>query len=425
MLRNVFPLCLMLALCGCGDTSNKAPATGNSAVPQGSSSATAGNASHVKPGTFHAKPEMVEEKDPPEVAEDKPKSKPEGLANSAPSKQPASDAEKPEGGEKENEEKGMTTQEAFGAAQKLLENQDFQGAIEVLEEALPGNSDDINLLFAFAQLNQNLAGANREKPDYARHQKAAEYVRLALTVDSKLATNPGVRNLASKIYYNEACALAIDKQPEKAFKILREAVDFGFKNFGQLEKDSDLESVRTLSEYPEFLAKAREAYREHLRTEVEDMFAKTKPFDFDFELTDIEGNAIAKADFTGKVLIVDVWGTWCPPCRMEIPHFVALQKAFQEVGMAIVGLNSERVADEAEALKLVRDFHKDNGMNYRCAVVTSATIEQIPNMQAFPTTLFLDRSGKVRARVVGYHEFDVLEMMVQKLLDEKAESADG
>ena len=156
-----------------------------------------------------------------------------------------------------------------------------------------------------------------------------------------------------------------------------------------------------------------------LAKEVDELFAQNEPFDFDFELTDTDGKPIALADFAGKVLIVDVWGTWCPPCRMEVPHFVALQKTFADAGLAIVGLNRENAPSPEQAVKLVQDFRKDNGMNYRCALVAEDTLSQVPEFRGFPTTMFFDRNGEVRAKVVGYQDYEKLEIMVRKLLDEK------
>jgi len=165
-----------------------------------------------------------------------------------------------------------------------------------------------------------------------------------------------------------------------------------------------------------------EAARAQLDQDVEDIFAQNDPFDFDFKLTDTDGKAIAMADFAGKVLIVDVWGTWCPPCLKEIPHFVALQRKFAEASLVIVGLNSERVPDQQQALKLVQDFREQNGMNYRCALVNNDTLQGIPEFVGFPTTMFFDRNGDVRAKVVGYHDYAKLEIIVRKLLDEKIDS---
>jgi WD40 repeat protein/peroxiredoxin len=315
------------------------------------------------------------------------------------------------------QEKTFTTQEAFAEAQKLLQKNDIAGVVQVLERALPGNAQDVNLLLTLAQFSSRLASADPQKPDYARYRKAGDYMRRALTANPAVAAIQGVRSLAGPMYYNQA---------DKALKVLSEAVEFGFKDLAQMEIDADLKSVRKLPGYAEFKTKAEERIRKQaeeararLVEAVEKLFADNEPFDFDFELTDTEGKPIALADFAGKVLIVDVWGTWCPPCRMEVPHFVALQKKLEAAGLVIVGLNSERSPSQEQAAKMVQDFRKENGMNYRCALVGDETLSQIPDFNAYPTTMFIDRNGEVRAKVVGYQEYDKLEIIVGKLLGEK------
>jgi thiol-disulfide isomerase/thioredoxin len=385
----------------------------------------------AKPETAAKEPAEADE-DTAEMAEGATEAKSEEAGEEAPAEETAAaDKKKPAAAAKDDDEEkddekeaGTTSQAAFVAAQKAAQKGDLKGAIVALEKGLVSNPDDVNLLISLAQLNLNVAMADPAKPEYSMYIKAADYIRKAIKADPKLGDNPRFGTFAGTVYYNEACALAVEKKTDEAMKALTAATESGFKDFAQMEKDTDLVSVRELPEFPEFLAKAREANRERLKKEVDDMFAETKPFDFDFELTDIEGNAIAKADFKGKVLIVDVWGTWCPPCRAEVPHFVQLVKNYKEKGLEIVGLNSEG-GDEEEALKKVQEFHKENDMNYRCALIKKETLDQIPDMQGFPTTLFLDRSGKIRAKVVGLHDYDTLEAFVTRLLEEKSEEAGG
>ncbi len=149
------------------------------------------------------------------------------------------------------------------------------------------------------------------------------------------------------------------------------------------------------------------------------------PFAFDFNVEDVNGNRFSKSDLAGKVVIVDMWHTKCPPCRKEIPHFVELNKKYQSRGLAIVGLNNEQGVDAATAVAQVRKFCKSAGINYPCAVVGEDVLAQIPAFQGFPTTLFIDRAGQVRLQVVGYHDQAFLEAAVQALLQEGAVARAG
>ncbi len=141
-------------------------------------------------------------------------------------------------------------------------------------------------------------------------------------------------------------------------------------------------------------------------------------FAFRLDATDIEGNRVSLADLKGQVVVVDVWGTWCPPCRAEVPSFVRLQAEFADQGLQIIGLNYERGRSERENLQTVKDFIRENGVNYPCLMGDAATRDQIPNFRGFPTTLFIDRQGRVRLQAVGLHGYDYLETAVRALLAE-------
>lgn len=154
------------------------------------------------------------------------------------------------------------------------------------------------------------------------------------------------------------------------------------------------------------------------RRDVAQDMAQTVPFKFDFQLRDISGESLHKSEFQGKVLIVDIWGTWCPPCREEIPHFIALHQRYASAGLEIVGLNKENGSPEAQAQK-VREFRDKFGIPYRCAIITDRIMAQIPDFEGFPTTLFFDKRGKLRLMYVGYHELRELQAVVENLLAEE------
>jgi len=88
-------------------------------------------------------------------------------------------------------------------------------------------------------------------------------------------------------------------------------------------------------------------------------------FDFDFSLPDLDGKNVSLKDFVDKVVIVNFWGTWCPPCRREMPHFVELYKKYRNRGVEVVGIGYEREKGEA-AVENVRAFLKEKGVTYTC-----------------------------------------------------------
>ena len=391
MSRKLISLCLLLAVSGCSEATKKGPVTGTGE----SSPSTAAVASHEAPVV---KPQATE---PPTV-------KP---MESEPPAQVSKDVKPNETPEPKAEpEKGLTKDEAFAQAQKLFQSNDLEGVVQVLERALPGDPDDMNLLLSLAQLTTRLASPDRSKADFEKYLKAGKYVHQALRAHPEIAGNPAVRNLASGVLFNEACALSVDKQTDQAMKSLEEAVAFGYKDLTEMDQNKDLASVRDLPAYAEFKTKAEEMLREQaelariqIEKEVDELLADNKPFNFNFELTDTEAK----------------------PCRAEIPHFVKLQKTYNEEGLVIVGLNQENAADDEAAVKLVQDFREKNEMNYRCALIGDDTLQQIPEFSGFPTTMFIDRTGKVRAKVVGLHDYEYLETIVRKLLAEKIDGAEA
>ena len=140
-------------------------------------------------------------------------------------------------------------------------------------------------------------------------------------------------------------------------------------------------------------------------------------FPFEFTVTAVTGEQISLADFRGKVVITDLWGTWCPPCRLEIPSFIKLQETYGAQGFQMIGLNFENGDAQAASRKVV-DFIAETGINYPCALGTKQIQDQVPNLQGFPTTIFIDKTGKVRQMLVGYHQYEDLEAIVKQLLAE-------
>lgn len=130
-----------------------------------------------------------------------------------------------------------------------------------------------------------------------------------------------------------------------------------------------------------------------------------------FSFRTLEGTDKAFSDYRGQVVIVDLWDTWCPPCRMEIPHFIELQKQYGDRGFTMLG-----VAFGREGVDAVKTFVKNNGVNYPNALMTQEIMNQFGDITGIPTTFVIDKKGAVYQKYVGYREKSVFESDIKTLL---------
>lgn len=134
----------------------------------------------------------------------------------------------------------------------------------------------------------------------------------------------------------------------------------------------------------------------------------------DFTLTSIDGKIIKLSDYKGKVLILDFWATWCPPCRAEIPDFVALQDQYGKKGLQIVGIS----VDQGGAA-VVKPFAKENNINYPILLTDGKVEAAYGGIRGIPTTFVIDREGNIRNKYVGFTAKGVFEKDIVALLKEE------
>lgn len=115
----------------------------------------------------------------------------------------------------------------------------------------------------------------------------------------------------------------------------------------------------------------------------------------DFALTDLSGNPISLSSLKGKVIFVNFWATWCPPCRQEIPDFVEFYKENKDNGAAILGVSVDKSANK------VRDFVEKYKINYPVAMATSEIVSDYKPGKYIPTTIIIDSSGMIQDKKVG------------------------
>jgi peroxiredoxin len=117
----------------------------------------------------------------------------------------------------------------------------------------------------------------------------------------------------------------------------------------------------------------------------------------DFKLVDLRtGKEVQLADFKGKAVLLNFWATWCPPCKVEIPWFIDLQKQYGPQGLQIIGV----AMDDAGKDKILK-FANDMGINYLVLQGTEKVAEQYGGVESLPTTFYIGRDGLITKRVFG------------------------
>ncbi len=132
-----------------------------------------------------------------------------------------------------------------------------------------------------------------------------------------------------------------------------------------------------------------------------------------FTLQDLKGNQISLSDFQGKVVILDFWATWCPPCVKEIPHFIALYEQYKDRGFAIVGISVDR-----GGISVVKSFARKYQVNYPILMTDGQVDKAYGGIPSIPTTFVIDSAGNIRRKYVGYREKAVFEADIKALLAE-------
>lgn len=133
-----------------------------------------------------------------------------------------------------------------------------------------------------------------------------------------------------------------------------------------------------------------------------------KPYAPEFILKDIDGRIHKLSDYRGKVVIVNFWATWCPPCRFEIPSMERLQKRLANKNIVILAIN---IGEDADT---IFEFIGDYNINFPLLMdLDSAVIKNYPVI-GLPTSYVIDPEGRTVYRAIGGREWDAPEI-IQKL----------
>jgi thiol-disulfide isomerase/thioredoxin len=132
-----------------------------------------------------------------------------------------------------------------------------------------------------------------------------------------------------------------------------------------------------------------------------------------FALRDLAGHQVSLADYRGKAVLINFWATWCTPCQVEMPWFIALQQKYASQGFTVLGIDD---SDYPEVVPKVPGFVRKMNLNYPVLYGNPKTYAAFGCCDYLPMSYYVDRAGTVRVATVGLGERDTVETYVRRLL---------
>ena len=131
----------------------------------------------------------------------------------------------------------------------------------------------------------------------------------------------------------------------------------------------------------------------------------------DFVLKDIEGKDIQLSHFKGKIIVLEFWATWCPPCKATIPELTAMQEKYAAKGLVVLGISIDEGGDLASKLSA---FSKANKINYPI-LLGSEEVSRAYGVMSVPATFLIGKDNKIITAYKGY--VDNLEALISQQID--------
>jgi cytochrome c biogenesis protein CcmG, thiol:disulfide interchange protein DsbE len=117
----------------------------------------------------------------------------------------------------------------------------------------------------------------------------------------------------------------------------------------------------------------------------------------DFTLDLLGGGEITLSDLRGKPVVLNIWATWCPPCREEMPAIEKVYRSYKELGLVVIGLNLTSQDSE----QAISDFVQELGLTFPIALDRDGSVGNRYRPPGLPTTYFIDSQGVIQSVVVG------------------------
>jgi peroxiredoxin len=126
-----------------------------------------------------------------------------------------------------------------------------------------------------------------------------------------------------------------------------------------------------------------------------------------YQAVTLHGDTVALSDYAGKVVVLNVWATWCKPCIREMPALQRLHERLAERGLAVVAVNVDaEIPGLGGGAPNIADFVRDLGLTFDILRDASGTMERTFQVPALPVTYVITRDGRIHEKVLGAREWD-------------------
>ncbi|WP_257352169.1 peroxiredoxin family protein [Pseudalkalibacillus decolorationis] len=132
----------------------------------------------------------------------------------------------------------------------------------------------------------------------------------------------------------------------------------------------------------------------------------------DFTLQTLEGKKVKLSDYRGKNVIINFWATWCPPCRVEMPHMEDYYQANQENDFTILAVN---MTESEKSKSDVKSFVNDFGLSFPVVLDVESKVTNTYEVVAYPTSYFVDKQGVIRHKVMGAVNQDMIQKIIEQM----------
>ena len=115
----------------------------------------------------------------------------------------------------------------------------------------------------------------------------------------------------------------------------------------------------------------------------------------DFTLVNLEGENVSLSDFKGQPVLINLWATWCGPCRIEMPTIQSRFEEYRDEGFIVLAVNfDEQRAD-------VQSFRDEFGLTFQMLLDPGAEVQRLYRTRSYPSTFFVDRNGVIQVQHIG------------------------